>query len=165
MTFLKRWLPSPLLSAFLLAMWLALNQTVAPGHLLLGGLLAVYGPLATAALRPVRARVRNPMAIARLFVLVLVDIFNSNIAVTWVILGRRERRQNSGFMKIPLDVRDPHALAVLAGIITACPGTVWGGLSPDRSMLTIHVLDLQDESVWVDIIKNRYEKPLMEIFE
>ena len=29
----------------------------------------------------------------------------------------------------------------------------------------IHVLDLIDERVWIDTIKNRYERPLLEIFE
>jgi multicomponent K+:H+ antiporter subunit E len=68
-------------------------------------------------------------------------------------------------MKIPLDLRDPYGLAALACIITATPGTVWAGLSPDGGTLTIHVLDLQDEEAWVRIIKQRYERRLMEIFE
>ena len=68
-------------------------------------------------------------------------------------------------MKIPLDLRDPYGLATLACIICATPGTVWAGLSPDGCSLTIHVLDLQDEEAWVRTIKQRYERPLMEIFE
>jgi multicomponent K+:H+ antiporter subunit E len=31
--------------------------------------------------------------------------------------------------------------------------------------MLLHVLDLIDETEWVQIIKQRYEKPLMEIFE
>ena len=32
-------------------------------------------------------------------------------------------------------------------------------------MLMIHVLDLIDEGVWIEIIKGRYERLLLEIFE
>jgi multisubunit Na+/H+ antiporter MnhE subunit len=38
---MRRWLPSPLLSASLLLMWLMLNQTLEPGHWLLGGVLGI----------------------------------------------------------------------------------------------------------------------------
>jgi multicomponent K+:H+ antiporter subunit E len=68
-------------------------------------------------------------------------------------------------MTIPIDMRDQYGLAMLACIITATPGTVWAGLSQDGRALTIHVLDLQDEETWVRTIKQRYEWPLMEIFE
>ena len=162
---IKRWLPSPLLSIFLLGLWLLLNQTLALGHVLLGAALAVYGPLATVALRPTAVRVRRPRAALRLIGLVAVDIVESNMAVAAVILGGHRRHLNSGFMKVPLDMRDPHGLAALACILTGCPGTVWAGLTEDGSMLTIHVLDLKDEAEWVNIVKNRYEKLLMEIFE
>ncbi|GAA5234175.1 Na+/H+ antiporter subunit E [Verticiella sediminum] len=162
---LKRWFPSPLLSLFLLALWLLLNQSLSLGHILLGALLAWYGPYATRKLRPTPVRVRAPLALVRLVGRVAVDIVTSNIAVAGVVLGKPERRQRSGFMKIPLDMHDSHGLAALASILTACPGTVWAGLNEETNVLTIHVLDLQDEGEWVDIVKNRYEKLLMEIFE
>ena len=38
---MKRWLPAPLLSAALLALWLLLNQSLAAGHVLLGTLAAL----------------------------------------------------------------------------------------------------------------------------
>ena len=70
-----------------------------------------------------------------------------------------------GFLQIPLEMRDPHGLAMLAVIITATPGTVWAGHDPADNVLTLHVLDLQDEAAWLQTIKQRYERPLMEIFE
>ncbi len=116
-------------------------------------------------MRPLRARPHHLLAAVRLFFVVLIDIIRSNFAVAGVILGSVKRRSNSGFMKIPIDLRDPYGLAALACIITATPGTVWAGLSADGRALTIHVLDLQDEEAWVRTIKYRYERPLMEIFE
>jgi multicomponent K+:H+ antiporter subunit E len=48
--------------------------------------------------------------------------------------------------------------------VTYTPGTVWVDLS-EQYTLTLHVLDLHNEQEWVDLIKQRYERPLMEIFE
>ena len=96
---------------------------------------------------------------------VLVDIVRSNVAVGRIVLGASRRQPTIGFMKIPLDMSDPHGLAMLAVIITGTPGTVWAGHDPESNVLTLHVLDLQDEAVWTRTIKHRYERPLMEIFE
>jgi len=162
---MKRWLPMPLLSAFLAIMWLLLAQSVEPGHLLLAVLLGLWVPLASARMRPLRPRVRRPLVIALLFVHVLIDIVRSCINVSLIILGPREWRQRSGFMSIPLDLRDPHGLAVLSAIINSTPGTVWAEISEDRLLLMIHVLDLHDEQWWTNTIKTRYETPLRAIFE
>lgn len=155
----------PRLAAILLALWLLLNDSFTPGHALLGLLLAIGLPLLTASIRPLRAQVRRPLVILALMRTVFRDVLRSNLAVAAVILGNRERRSNAGFMDIPLDLRDPHGLAALACIVTATPGTVWAGLSPDGAILRLHVLDLQDEQEWIDTIKQHYERPLMEIFE
>ncbi len=162
---MRRLLPTPLMSVFLFGLWLALNQSVAPSDLLLGAALGIVVPLLTNAMRPLRPRVRRPAVIVRLFIHVLIDITRSCANVAGVILGKAERRQRSGFMSVPLDMRDPHGLAVLSAIINSTPGTVWAELSADRKLLMIHVLDLHDEQWWTDTIKTRYEKPLMAIFE
>ena len=77
----------------------------------------------------------------------------------------RGRRVRSGFLDIPLELRDPHGLAGLAMIVTSTPGTVWVELAPDGSRVTLHILDLRDEEYWINWIKNRYERPLRRIFE
>src|SRR5690606_33965533 len=159
------WPSLTLFTASLFGLWLLLNDTLAPGQMVLGLVLTIAVALGTAAMRPLRARPHHLLAAVRLFFVVLIDIIRSNVAVAGVILGPAGRRSNSGFMKIPLDLRDPYGLATLASIITATPGTVWAGLSADGGALTIHVLDLQDEEAWVHTIKYRYERPLMEIFE
>jgi len=155
------WLTLP---AVLLAIWLLLNNSVSAGHLVLGGVLALLLAWAAMALRPLRSRPKRPLAIARLFCRVVRDIIHSNFVVARLIwLGPQSH--SPGFMKIPLRMRDPHARAALACIITYTPGTVWAGLSEQSNILTLHVLDLQDEAYWIRLIQQRYERPLMEIFE
>ena len=45
------------------------------------------------------------------------------------------------------------------------PGTVWAELSLDRSVLMLHVLEVDDAQAIVHHVKTRYERLLMEIFE
>lgn len=162
---MKRWPSLTLFTAILFGIWLLLNDSLTPGQIALALVATIATAASTAAIRPLRARPHHLFTAVGLFFVVLVDIFRSNIAVAQVILGPRKRHFNSGFMKIPIDMRDPYGLAMLACIITATPGTIWAGLSADGRSLTIHVLDLQDEESWVRVIKQRYERRLMEIFE
>ena len=89
----------------------------------------------------------------------------SNIAVLRFLLLPRTRRHSADFVKIPLELRDPNGLAVLAMIVCITPGTVWAELSRDRSMLMLHVLEVHDREAIVQHVQTRYERPLMEIFE
>lgn len=161
---MNRWLPFPLLSLALFATWLLLNQTLAAGQAILGALIGLGGGLMLAALGVPRGRMRRPLVAAQLAWLVLVDIVRSNIAVARIVLFPGQRRQTSGFMDIPLELRHPGGLAVLACIITSTPGTAWARYDSARGVLTIHVLDLIDEQAWLRTIKDRYERRLREIF-
>jgi multicomponent K+:H+ antiporter subunit E len=161
---MSRLLPHPVISVLLAAVWLLLNQSVSPGNIVLGVVLGWAGGLALAALQIPNGRLRRPGVALRLALIVLADIVRSNIAVARLILSPRRKAQ-AGFLPIPLDLRHPYGLAALACIITATPGTVWVNFDPTRGMLLIHVLDLVDEAAWTRVIKDRYERRLMEIFE
>ena len=161
---MSRLLPFPLTSVSLVALWLLLNQTLSLGHFLLGGAIAVVGGWALAALEPPKSRPQRLGATLRLVALVLADIVRSNIAVARIVLGLDRRRWTSGFVEIPLELREPYGLAALACIITSTPGTLWVDFNEASGTLTIHVLDLVDKTEWVRTIKGRYERLLLEIF-
>jgi multicomponent K+:H+ antiporter subunit E len=161
---MTRLLPFPIASASLLILWLLLNQTLSPGHILFGAIAALVGGWALAALHTPKARPRRLGAICRLAALVLTDIARSNLAVARIILGLGRRRWISGFVEIPLELRDPYGLAALACIITSTPGTLWVDFNAASGTLTIHVLDLIDKTEWIRTVKSRYERLLLEIF-
>lgn len=162
---MTRWLPFPLMAAFLLVMWLLLQEALAPGHVILGAILGIGGAWALTRLEPPPVRLRRPRAMLKLAGLVLKDIVRSNIAVARIILGPRARKETAGFLDIPLELRAPYGLAVLALIVTATPGTLWVTFNSTTGVLTLHVLDLIDEDAWIATIKGRYERHLREIFE
>ncbi|HCO43304.1 Na+/H+ antiporter subunit E [Immundisolibacter sp.] len=160
---MRRWLPQPLLSTTLLVVWLLLNNTLAPAHLLLGALLAWLLPLLAAPFRPAPVRLRRPLLAARLLARVLGDIVLANLEVARRILGP-EDALTPRFVWVPLDIEHPWGIATLAGIITLTPGTVSSDLSADRRYLLVHALNVDDPDALVAGIKARYERPLMEVF-
>lgn len=144
-------------------MWLLLNDSVALGTVLLAALLGLLVPLSMRALTPEKPQLHNPGALLRLAGMVIYDVIRSNVAVSKIIL--RPRRQHvSGFISIPLDLRNRYGLATLAMIVTCTPGTLWVHYDSRRGTLLLHVLDLVDESEWQQIIKGRYERLLMQVF-
>ncbi|EPX57622.1 Na(+) H(+) antiporter subunit E [Cystobacter fuscus DSM 2262] len=162
---MRRLLPSPALSVALLLLWILLMQSLSAGTLVLGAALAVFWPAVTLGLRPTPVRLRRPLVMVRLFCRVVLAMLRSNAEVAWMILTRRSRGIRSGFVLIPLELRDPNGLAVLAMIVTFIPGTVWAQLSADNRVLLLHVLAMQSDAELVAFIKQHYERPLREIFE
>jgi len=153
-----------ILPTLLFVLWLVLNESVSPGQIALGLALALWFTWAAARLRPLHARPRRLWKAIPLMLRVTLDIIRSNIAVAKLILNPRPNEFSPGFIKIPLTMRDPHGLALLACIVTYTPGTVWVDLTEDHS-LKLHVLDLQNEDHWFELVQQRYERPLMEMFE
>ncbi len=164
---MKRWLPSPPLSFALFVVWLLLNQSLDAATVLMALLLGVVVPLLTKGLRPATVRMRHPGVALRLTAHVLLDVVRSAAAVANLLLTRRSAGIASRFVHVPLDLRDPNGLAVLSMIFCLTPGTAWGELAFDRSTVLLHVFDVTeaDQSAFIATIKQRYERPLMEIFE
>src|SRR5690606_10868626 len=114
---MTRWLPFPSAAAALFAMWLLLNERVGAGVVLLGGVLALRAAQSLLTLELPKIRLRRPIAAAKLLLVVFREIVRSNNAVARIILGRKQR--TSGFVRIPMDMRNPYGLAALACIITS----------------------------------------------
>jgi len=165
MNALRRVIPFPLLFLALLAMWLLLNQSLAPGQILFGAVIACGGSWAMVALKPEPVRVRRPLAMLRLAGRIFVDVFRSNLAVGTIILAGRQRGTHSGFLTLQLDLTNRYGLAILAIVLTCTPGTLCVNYDPIRGTLLLHVLDMVDEAEWSRLIKLRYETLLMEIFQ
>ena len=160
---MSRWLPHPWMAALLLAAWLLLQQSLTLPTIVLGIVLALGLSWVLVKLELPRVRVRALGTLVWLVARVFGDIIRSNIAVATIVVSRRQRG-SSGFVTIPLEITNPYALAMLACIITATPGTIWVSHDSGRRLLVIHVFNLIDEGVWIRNIKGRYERPLLQIF-
>ncbi|KQQ35088.1 MULTISPECIES: Na+/H+ antiporter subunit E [Rhizobium/Agrobacterium group] len=155
--------PFPILAVFLVLMWLLLNGFTL-GHLIIGTMVAVFACWAMASLRPEKPRLGKWYLLPKLLGMVLYDVAKSNAQVAAVILRSGSRRHNPAFLTIQLQTHNHFSLAVLAIVLTSTPGSAWLEYDSNDNTVLLHVLDLDDEAKWRDMVKNRYEKLLMEIF-
>ena len=161
-----RLLSYPLMAMAFLLLWLLLVESASPGALLLGVALAVAGSAVLAALGLPKGRLGRLRSVPNLLFDVLMEIVRSNNAVARIILQPGDQGgRRAGFVRIPLDMRNPYGLSALACILTATPGTVWVDYDARGGTMLLHVLDLVDEESWVRTIKDKWERRLMEIFE
>lgn len=161
---MHRLLPHPLLTPALALVWLLLNNSFAPGHILLGILLGWLLPLFTLSFWPDRVAIRRPWRLIGFFAMLLFDIVVANLNVARLILGS-PKRLRPGFVRVPLDMESELGISLLANTITLTPGTLTALVSDDRRALIVHAMDLEDPQALVDGIKRRYEAPLKEVFE
>lgn len=159
----KRLLPQPLLSLFLLFIWLLLMNDLGLGHWLMGALLGWLIPLLTHLFWERTPKLYKPVKLCLFFLRILGDIVFANLQVAKLIIGSTAKLRPA-FVEIPLELEDDLALTMLASIVSLTPGTVSADLSDDRKTLLVHGLDVADEAQLIHDIKQRYEAPLIEVF-
>ncbi len=158
-------IPHPILTLVVAMSWVLLVNDFSIGATLLGLVLGVAIPWITGAYWPDRPRIRSPRTMIEYLFIITWDIIVSNIQVAHLILFRRGDALRSRFVSVPLRLRTPEAIAVLAGTITLTPGTVTVDVCADRTALLVHCLETDDPEQTVATIKERYEARLMRIFE
>lgn len=144
-------------------MWLTLNG-FSIGQLLLGIIIALLSGWVMQFLELEKITLKNWRAIFRLIFRVFIDSIVSNVAVAFFVLTKRIQKQQSGFIVVPLLLESYTGLAVLACILAITPGTVWIAYNRKNGELLLHVLNLKDGYDYQQLIKQRYEKLLLEIF-
>lgn len=160
----RRLLPHPLLTLLLVVVWCLLNNSLTLGTIVFGTILGLLIPILTAAYWPDRPPVARPFGMVVYCLIVIWDIIKSNIAVAMQILFRGNDSLQPAWITVPLDLRKPEAITILAGSITLTPGTLSADLSADGTALLVHALHAPDPDAVRDDIKARYESRLKEIF-
>lgn len=158
-----RWFPSPTLTVVLALLWLLLNNSAHPGHIVLGTIFGIVIPWLTAPLSAPRPAVRKPGLALRYFLVLLKDIIICNVQVAKQVCGPL-KALSPALVAVPLDLQDDLPITILASTISLTPGTVSADVSEDKQWLYVHVLHLESEEQTISDIKTRYEQPLKEIF-
>ena len=164
-TLTHRIFPHPQLTILLTVVWCLLVNAPSLNTLVFGLILGTVIPILTHAYWPNRPVMRRPLRVIEYILLVLWDIVLANIHVAIIVVFKRNAAMAPAWVAIPLDLRTPEAIAILAGTITLTPGTVSADLSDEGHALLVHALDAPDPEAVGDAIKDRYERRLKEIFE
>jgi len=159
-----RWLAHPVLSLLLAALWLLMQQSLAPAHVLWAVVLALVVPRLVHGFLGPASRVHSVPAALRLGAVVLWDIVVSNLVVARIVLDPRSRPLPA-WVPVELDTRHPTAATLFASIITMTPGTVSCVVDDERWQILVHALDCDDPAAMAAQMKQRYEAPLRRIFE
>lgn len=166
MTRALQWLfPHPLLTLLLAIIWVMLQNEFSAGMAVFGLILGVIIPRMTAKWWPDRPQGIRAVKMLSYIMLVVWDIIVANIHVAWIILTRSNASLRPAWVVVPLELKSPEAITILAGTITLTPGTVSSDLSSEGHSLLVHALDTDDPDAVRDEIKDRYERRLKEIFE
>ena len=160
-----RWLvPHPILTLILTVVWVLLQNEVTAGMTVFGVILGIVIPWMTSIWWP---DTPQGFRLGRMIVYSLIvvwDIIVANIQVAWIVLTVPNARLKPAWIVIPLELKQPEAITMLAGTITLTPGTVSADLSDQGRSLLVHVLHTDDPDGVRDEIKARYERRLLEIF-
>ncbi|SFM38036.1 Na+/H+ antiporter subunit E [Marinobacter zhejiangensis] len=156
-------LPQPFLSLVLFLVWQLLSDGISGGSVVMGAILAWALPLLTRGFWPERPAIVKGWLLPLYVLRVLLDIVVASLAVARLVLGTRKPRP--AFISYPISLEHPLAITMLASTISLTPGTVSADVSDDQRLLLIHALDVDDEQEVIDAIRQRYEKPLQEIFQ
>lgn len=160
----RRIMPHPLFSLKLALVWLVLVNKITVGNIVLGVFLGIVVPFFTAPYWPGKPRIAAPFKAIEYILVVLWDIIVANFQVAMLILFKRKDDLKSQWVTVPLDLRSPEAITVLAGTITMTPGTISAMLSSCSTSILVHCLHTDDPDAVRDEIKHRYERRLKEIF-
>lgn len=160
-----RWLlPHPFLTLLLAVVWIVLQNEVTAGMAVFGVILGIIIPWGTSAWWPDTPTGFRLGKMLSYCMIVIWDIMVANVQVAWIVLTVPNSKLKPAWIVIPLDLRQPEAITVLAGTITLTPGTVSADLSDEGHSLLVHVLHTDDPDAERDEIKTRYEARLKEIF-
>lgn len=157
-------LPHPLLTLLLTVVWVLLQNNVSAGMVVFGVILGIIIPWSTSVWWPDTPQGFRIGRMITYSVMVLWDILVANVQVAWIVLTVSNDKLKPAWIVIPLELRQPEAITVLAGTITLTPGTVSADLSDEGHSLLVHVLHTDDPDRVRNEINERYQRRLKEIF-
>lgn len=112
------------------------------GGLAVAALLLAVSPDSWSQLRRSRPRVR-PMAIARFFGFVLIEVVRANIVITREVVSRGSGIA-TGVVAVPLPPCSDALLTLVTNVMAVTPGTMPLEVTRDPTVIYVHVLMLGD---------------------
>ncbi|WP_281856532.1 Na+/H+ antiporter subunit E [Litoreibacter halocynthiae] len=158
-------LPHPLLTLLLAVVWTLLQNEFSAGMIVFGVILGIIIPWGTSVWWPDTPKGFRLGKMTTYSIMVLWDIVVANVQVAWIVLSVPNSKLKPAWIVVPLELRQPEAITVLAGTITLTPGTVSADLSEHGNSLLVHVLHTDDPDAVRDDIISRYQNRLKEFFK
>lgn len=94
----------------------------------------------------------------------LTNFLKATIESGWVtakLILHKPHKLNSGIIQMPFNKIDGYPLTILGIMITLTPGSTLIDIDNQKQLLTIHLLDLNDEEKTVQQIEHDFIKHLL----
>ncbi len=98
-----------------------------------------------------------------LIVYFLYELIKANIIVTIEILTPNFYMQPA-VIAYPLELKTDFQISILTNFLTLTPGSLTLDVSPDKKTLFIHSMYVKDTDEFINTIKNKIEKKILDIF-
>ncbi len=105
---------------------------------------------------------RKPLALVALLASFVADLLLSSFAVARVVLAPTIRTYPA-IVAMPVEVRMPWAVALLACFTSLTPGSTCLHVSDDRKRLYLHLLDGRHPDASIAKFRRVYERHLLEL--
>jgi multicomponent Na+:H+ antiporter subunit E len=155
-----------LLVIVLALIWGGITGNFSGLNILFGGMIASVAVLI------LRDSLSSPHALRRLrrivslLVLFLYELLVSAVRVAMVVLRPNLKAAvRPAIIAVPLTVKSDAEITLLANMITLTPGTLSVDVSPDKTVLYVHALRMDDRKAMIEDIANGFEKKVREVFE
>jgi multicomponent Na+:H+ antiporter subunit E len=151
-----------LLNLFLALAWLALTGNFTPINFISGfllGYLVLWVIRRSGESREYFAKVPQTIGFVAFFIKELVI---ANIRVAYDVLTPRHRMR-PGVIAVPLDVTTDTEITLLGSLITLTPGTLTLDVSPDKKVMYVHAMYIDDIDKVRLSIKQGFERRVIEM--
>ncbi|HET6689819.1 MAG TPA: Na+/H+ antiporter subunit E [Miltoncostaeaceae bacterium] len=131
-------------AAALTGVYLMVLTSVAPGDVLVGGVIGLSIAVALRPRRPARPRAES-LAVAVASIDTLLRTAGEMVVGSWrVVLFCLGARGAPGFVEVPRGDRTPHELAMWGLLTGEAPDEVVVDVDRGRDMMTVHLVDASD---------------------
>ena len=109
---------------------------------------------------------RRLKRILSLTIMFFYELMASAVRVALVVIRPDLKKVvRPAIVAVPLTVKSDAEITLLANLITLTPGTLSIDVSPDKSVLYVHALSMDDRDAMIAEIANGFEKKVKEVFE
>lgn len=151
-----------LLNIVVAVVWVFLNNTWTAISFVIGYLIGFVLLFLLRRFLPGGFYGRRLVAVLVLAGIFIRELFLSNLSVIKLVM-KPKLTIRPGIVALPIKLRSPWEVTVLANLITLTPGTLTVDVSTDNTTLYIHALDIEEAEEVINSIKKTFEKRIMEV--
>jgi multicomponent Na+:H+ antiporter subunit E len=142
--------------------WMFLSETYTFKHFFIGYLIGILLLFLMRRFIPDQFYFKRFIKICFLVLLFIKELLLANWQVVKLVYKPKLNVQ-PGIFALPTELKTNWEITLLANLITLTPGTLSVSVSNDNNHIYIHAMDIPDVEESIQVIKETFEKAIMEV--